>query len=138
MPSLLVRSGTVITMNDRYDIIEGDVSIVGGRVAAIAPNITAPHDRVIDAAGGYVLPGLIQTHIHLCQTLFRGLADDLPLLDWLRRRIWPMEAAHDAESLRAAAQLAALELVTSGTTAVLTMETVHETEAVVEAGGDSG
>ena len=125
-------------MNDRYDIIEGDVSIVGGRVAAIAPNITAPHDRVIDARGGYVLPGLIQTHIHLCQTLFRGFADDLPLMDWLRRRVWPMEAAHTPATLRASTRLSTTELLASGTTSVLTMETVHDTDVVFEAVAESG
>jgi 5-methylthioadenosine/S-adenosylhomocysteine deaminase len=138
MTSLLVRSGTVITMNDRFDIIEGDVSIVGGRIAAIAPNITAPHDRVIDARGGYVLPGLIQTHIHLCQTLFRGFADDLPLMDWLRRRVWPMEAAHTPATLRASTRLATTELLASGTTSVLTMETVHDTDVVFEVVAESG
>src|SRR5881398_89661 len=93
MSSLLIRSGLILTMNDRFDVVEGDVSIKDGRIAAIAPHIDEPHDRIVDARGGYVLPGLIQTHIHLCQTLFRGYADDLPLMDWLRRRVWPMEAA---------------------------------------------
>ena len=139
MPSLLVRSGTIVTMNDHLDIISGDVAIRDGRIEAVGVvDPSARFDRVVDAGGGYVLPGLIQTHIHLCQTLFRGVADDLPLLDWLRQRVWPMEAAHDADSLRAAAQLAALELVTSGTTTVLTMETVHDTEAVFEAVAESG
>jgi cytosine/adenosine deaminase-related metal-dependent hydrolase len=92
--SLLVRGGIVLTMNDRFDIVDGDVSIKNGRIAAIESNIRERHDRVIDARGGYILPGLIQTHIHLCQTLFRGFADDLPLMDWLRTRVWPMEAAH--------------------------------------------
>jgi 5-methylthioadenosine/S-adenosylhomocysteine deaminase len=130
--SLLIRSGLVLTMNDRFDIVDGDVSIVDGRIAAVASHISAPHDRVVDARGGYVLPGLIQTHIHLCQTLFRGYADDLKLMDWLRTRVWPMEAAHTPETLRAAARLAATELLASGTTAVLTMETVHDTDVVFE------
>lgn len=136
--SLLIRSGTVVTMNDRFTIVDGDVSIRDGRIAAIGSNITEHHDRVIDARGGYVLPGLIQTHIHLCQTLFRGYADDLALMDWLRTRVWPMEAAHTPETLRAAARLAATELLSSGTTAVLTMETVHDTDAVFEAVAESG
>ncbi len=127
-----------MTMNDRFDVLDGDVSIVDGRIAAIGSNITDRHDRVIDARGGYVLPGLIQTHIHLCQTLFRGFADDLPLMDWLRRRVWPMEAAHTPATLRASAQLAATELLCSGTTAVLTMETVHDTDVVFEAVAESG
>jgi 5-methylthioadenosine/S-adenosylhomocysteine deaminase len=126
-------------MNDRLEIVEGDVAIRDGRIEAVGSvDPDARYDRVIDAGGGYVLPGLIQTHIHLCQTLFRGSADDLPLLEWLRRRVWPMEAAHNPASLRAAARLAALELLTSGTTAVLTMETVHDTDAVFEAVAETG
>jgi cytosine/adenosine deaminase-related metal-dependent hydrolase len=136
--SLLLRSGTLVTMNDAFDIVEGDVSVVDGRIARVAPHIAEPHDRVIDVRGGYVLPGLIQTHVHLCQTLFRGYADDLRLMDWLRTRVWPMEAAHDEASLRAAARLGATELLASGTTAVLTMETVNGTDAVFEEVAASG
>src|SRR5437899_8529792 len=120
-------------MNDRFDIIDGDVSIRDGRIVSVAANITDKHDRVIDAKGGYVLPGFVQTHVHLCQTLFRGFADDLPLMDWLRRRVWPMEAAHSPSTIRASARLAALELLAGGTTTVLTMETVHDTDVVFEA-----
>ena len=136
--SLLIRGGTVLTLNDRFDIVEGDVSIKDGRIPAVALVIHDPHDRVIDGRDGYVLPGFIQTHIHLCQTLFRGYADDLPLMDWLRRRVWPMEAAHTPATLRAATRLASTELLLSGTTAVLTMETVHDTDAVFEAAAESG
>jgi len=125
-------------MNDRLDVIEGDVSIRDGRIVSIATSITDKHDRVIDARGGYVLPGFVQTHIHLCQTLFRGFADDLPLMEWLRRRVWPMEAAHSPSTIRASARLAATELLTGGTTTVLTMETVHDTDVVFEAIAESG
>ncbi|PYR61821.1 MAG: N-ethylammeline chlorohydrolase [Acidobacteria bacterium] len=110
--STLIRNATILTMNDRLD--------------------------VIDARGGYLLPGFVQTHIHLCQTLFRGFADDMPLLDWLRRAVWPLEAAHTPATLRAAARLASAELLLSGTTAVLTMETVHDTDTVFEAVAESG
>ena len=136
--SLLLRNGLILTMNDRLDIVEGDVSIRGGRIASIGSNISGQHDRTIDARGGYILPGFIQTHIHLCQTLFRGYADDLRLMDWLRTRVWPMEAAHTPATLRAAARLATTELLCSGTTSVLTMETVHDTDAVFEAVAESG
>ena len=138
MASLLFRGGTVVTMNDRFDVVDGDVSIRDGRIAAIAAHITERHDVAVDARGGYILPGLIQTHIHLCQTLFRGYADDLPLMDWLRRRVWPMEAAHTPDTLRAATRLATTELLASGTTAVLTMETVHDTDVVFEEVAASG
>ena len=119
-------------MNDRRDIVEGAVSIVGGRIAAVGADPGGRHDTVLDAAGGYLLPGFIQTHIHLCQTLFRGSADDMPLLEWLKRRVWPLEAAHNPATLRAAVRLAAAELLLSGTTCVLTMETVHDTDVVFE------
>lgn len=125
-------------MNDGLEVVEGDVSIRDGRIAAIGANLGGHHERVVDARGGFILPGLIQTHIHLCQTLFRGYADDLRLMDWLRTRVWPMEAAHTPATLRAAARLASTELLSSGTTAVLTMETVHDTDVVFEAVAESG
>jgi 5-methylthioadenosine/S-adenosylhomocysteine deaminase len=136
--SLLIRNGLILTMNDRFDIVEGDVSIRDGRIAALGSTPAEPHSKTIDARGGFVLPGLIQTHIHLCQTLFRGYADDRPLMEWLRQRVWPMEAAHTPRTLRAAARLATTELLTTGTTSVLTMETVHDTDAVCEAVAESG
>ncbi len=125
-------------MNDGWEVIEGAVSVRDGRIASVGREPVERHDATIDAAGGYVLPGFIQTHIHLCQTLFRGCADDLTLMDWLRTRIWPMEAAHTPASLRAAARLACLELLRGGTTSILTMETVHDTDAVFEAVTEMG
>jgi cytosine/adenosine deaminase-related metal-dependent hydrolase len=136
--SLLIRDAVVVTMNDGYEIVRGDVSVHDRRITAVGTVPAGPYDRVIDAGGDYLLPGLIQTHIHLCQTLFRGHADDMPLMKWLRARVWPMEAAHTADTLRAAAQLATTELLLSGTTAVLTMETVHETDIICEAVAESG
>src|SRR5207247_7915141 len=85
-----------------------------------------------------ILPGLIQAHIHLCQTLFRGLADDLSLEAWLAKRIWPLEAAHTEASIHASAMLGAAELLLGGTTAILDMETVHHTGAAFEALEASG
>jgi 5-methylthioadenosine/S-adenosylhomocysteine deaminase len=125
-------------MNDRMKVVSGSVSVRDGRIAAVGPEPGDPHDITIDAGGGYLLPGFVQTHLHLCQTLFRGYADDLRLMDWLRTRIWPMEAAHTAASLRAAARLACLDLLRGGTTCILTMETVHDTEAVIEATAATG
>lgn len=133
-PQLLIRGATILTMNDAFEVIEGDVLVRDGRIAQIgrlAGDLAV--DRTIDGHGCYLLPGFIQTHIHLCQTLFRGYADDLALLDWLKTRIWPMEAAHTPSSLAASARQAAAELLQSGTTTALTMETVHDTDAVFEA-----
>ena len=137
-PSTLIRNATILTMNDTLDIVEGAVVVKNGRIASVGPEPETPCDRVINARGAYLLPGFIQTHIHLCQTLFRSYADDLPLLDWLRRRVWPMEAAHSPSTLRAATRLAAAELLRSGTTTALTMETVHDTDVVFEALSEIG
>jgi 5-methylthioadenosine/S-adenosylhomocysteine deaminase len=125
-------------MNDALDIVEGAVSIRDGRIVSVGPEPSERHDTVIDAQGGYLLPGFVQTHLHLCQTLFRGYADDMPLLDWLRKRVWPLEAAHTPSTLRASARLASTELLLSGTTSALTMETVHETDVVFEALAEMG
>ncbi len=133
-PSLAVRGATILTMNDAFDIVEGDLLVRDGRIVAVGP--VGAHERVdrtIDGRGAYLLPGFIQTHIHLCQTIFRGYADDLALLDWLKTRIWPMEAAHTAASLAASARYAASELLHGGTTTILSMETVHDTDAVFAA-----
>ena len=132
MPSLLLRNATILTLDDGLSIFHGSVSVRDGRIAALGQVDEAGHDTVIDARGGYVLPGFIQTHVHLCQTLFRGFADDMPLLEWLKMRVWPMEAAHTPSTLRASVRLAAAELLRTGTTSVLTMETVHDTDVVFE------
>ena len=137
--SLLIRNGTVVTMNDAWEVVRADVWVRNGKIAAIGDVPEgAKAEVVIDADGTLVVPGFIQTHVHLCQTLFRGLADDLPLLDWLRRRVWPLESAHTDATLRTAARLAAAELLLGGTTSVLTMETVHGTDAVFEALAPTG
>lgn len=120
-------------MDDAFSVVTGDVVVRDGRIASVGGTANIDGARVIDGTGSYLLPGFIQTHIHLCQTLFRGYADDLALLDWLKTRVWPMEAAHTPRSLAAAAQWAAAELLQSGTTTALTMETVHDTDAVFEA-----
>jgi len=89
--------------------------------------------QVLDCSGCLIIPGLIQAHVHLCQTLFRGLADDLRLEDWLVRRIWPLEAVHTEETVYWSAMLGAAELLLGGTTAILDMETVRYTGRAFEA-----
>ena len=134
----VIRNATILTLNDAREIVDGAVTVSGGRITAVGKETDRVADRVIDARGGYLLPGFVQTHIHLCQTIFRSYADDMPLLEWLRRRIWPMEAAHTPATLRASARLAAAELLLSGTTTALTMETVHDTDVVFETLADVG
>src|SRR4051812_28529025 len=111
---LLVRGGTVLTCDPQGSVIEGDVLVRDGAIVAVGKNAAdraRPPHRVLDASGCAVVPGFVQAHVHLVQVLFRGMADDLPLLGWLRERIWPLEAAHDEASLRASAELGILELL---------------------------
>lgn len=137
---ILVRGGAVVTMDAERRVFErADVLLRGGRIAAIGQSLDPGElAHVLEAAGTVVLPGLIQTHVHLCQTLFRGMADELPLLRWLRERIWPLEAAHDARSLGASARLGLAELLKGGTTTILDLGTVHHQDAVFRAMHASG
>src|SRR5216684_4136669 len=114
--SILIKGGRVVTMDEKNSIVRGDLLIRDGRIAGIGADDSTNVDEVIDANGCAVLPGFVQTHIHLCQTLFRGAADDLALIDWLKKRVWPMEAAHTVESIRASTRLGIAELIKGGTT----------------------
>ena len=135
--SILIKNGTLLTIDRDDSVLRGDLLIRDGRIVSVGPTADGA-DEVIDARGCAVLPGFIQTHIHLCQTLFRGLADDLPLIDWLKKRVWPMEAAHTPESTRASARLGISEMIKGGTTCALTMETVNHTGEAFRAARESG
>src|SRR6266511_5910051 len=140
--AVLIKDATIITLEDANRVFEGSVAIDRGRIVAVEPSATAifniAFDDVIDGRGCALLPGFVQTHIHLCQTLFRGAADDLALIDWLKERVWPMEAAHTKESIRASARLGIAELIKGGTTCALTMETVRHTEEVLRVVEETG
>ena len=118
-------------------VLDADVLVADGRITKVgrSDGRTAGRSRpaIVDCTGLIILPGLVQAHIHLCQTLFRGLADDLSLEAWLAQRIWPLEAAHTEASVHASAMLGAAELLLGGTTAILDMETVRHTGAAFEA-----
>lgn len=136
---LVIRNSQLVTMNAHNDILQGDIWIENDRIKAIGPDLALPEGAdVIDGSGRIVLPGFVQTHVHLCQTLFRGRADDLELLDWLKKRVWPLEGAHDPDSLYCSAMLGIGELIQSGTTTIVDMETVHHTESAFQAIAESG
>lgn len=135
--TILIKGGTIVTMDEKNSIVRGDVLIRDGRIAEVG-RIDSRAKTIIEATGCAVLPGFVQTHIHLCQTLFRGSADDLALIDWLKQRVWPMEAAHTAASIRASARLGVAEMVKGGTTCALTMETVRHTEEVLRVVDETG
>ena len=128
---ILITGGHLITLDPQQRIIAADLLISNGRIAKIEPSIrSTPSMEVIDARERYVLPGFVQTHVHLCQTLFRGAADDLSLIDWLQKRIWPLEGELTSETLTLAARLGIAELIKGGTTTALSMESVNHTDAV--------
>jgi 5-methylthioadenosine/S-adenosylhomocysteine deaminase len=139
--SLLIRGGLVLTMNPAREKFVGDVLIQGGRIAKVGQNLgddlPASGTLEIDASGMYVLPGFVQTHVHLCQTLFRGQAEGVELSRWLGR-IWALESAHDAQSMYWSALLGCYEMLRSGTTCVLDMGSVRHTDQVFKAVSDVG
>ncbi len=134
---ILIRGGLLVTMGPR-GVIEGDLFIKDGRIASIGEIAPSSEMKVLDVQGKVVIPGLVQTHIHLCQTIFRGMAEELPLSQWLQKRIWPLEAAHFPDSVYISALLGLIELIRGGTTTILTMETVRHTEMTFKAAEESG
>ncbi len=140
MSEVVFRGGTILTIDPAHRVIPGDVAFVDGVITHVGGSYT-PQSRdyqIVDCAGTVIMPGLVQAHVHTCQTLARGRADDLELLDWLRKVIWPYEAALDEEAAGASAELACAELLLGGTTAILDMGTVHHTDAIFAAAQTSG
>ncbi|HEV2860685.1 MAG TPA: amidohydrolase [Pyrinomonadaceae bacterium] len=119
---LIVSGGTVVTMDEGRRVIEdGAVAVRAGRIVAvgrraeIVRRFSAP--QVVDAAGRAVIPGLVNGHTHVPMTLFRGIADDLDLNEWLTKYIFPAEARNvNEEFVRVGAQLGLAEMIRSGTT----------------------
>ena len=117
---ILISNGTVLTMNAAGNIIpNAAVAIKGDRIVAVGPMkdfAVCRASRTIDAQGGIILPGLVNTHTHAAMTCFRGLADDLPLMAWLNDHIFPAEARLTPEMVYAGTLLACAEMILSGTT----------------------
>ncbi|MCC7184861.1 MAG: amidohydrolase family protein, partial [Acidobacteria bacterium] len=140
--SLIISGGTVVTMNTAGEVIaDGAVAIDGARIVAVGPTDailkTYSAARRLDATGRIVLPGLVNTHTHAPMVLYRGLADDLALMDWLTQYIVPAEKATvSPEMVRVGTQLAALEMVESGTTTFADMYYFEET--IAQATADAG
>jgi len=143
-PRTLIKPGSVVTMDSARRVLPGGALVVSG--TAIESVLTGPElaampgfdGTVLDAPSLTAIPGFIQTHVHLCQTLFRGLADDLDLLDWLRLKIYPYEAAHNAASMRASALSGIAELIRSGTTTIMDMGSVAHEEEIAAAVEETG
>ncbi|WP_457752683.1 amidohydrolase family protein [Thermococcus sp.] len=133
--SILIKNGYVI-YGENLEIMKADIYIEGNKIVKVGKNLSAPADYVIDAKGKVISPGFINLHTHSPMGLFRGLADDLPLMDWLKNHIWPKEAKLTREYTKAGAYLGALEMIKTGTTAFLDMYFYMDAvaEVVLESG----
>lgn len=127
----------IITINSEMQILRNHgVQIEDGVITEIYDlqnfDYTTYPSNVIVLNHLTMLPGFIQTHVHLCQSMFKGLADDMELLDWLQKRIFPFENSHDKTSLKFSAQLGISELIESGTTTILDMGTMNHQEVIFD------
>jgi len=138
---ILITGGTLLTLSGRMDVIEdGAVGISGGKIRFACARADAPAStpvETIDATGCAVMPGLVNTHTHLPMTCFRGLADDLPLMEWLHEHMFPAEAKHvNREMIYRGALLGMAEMIRSGTTTCCDsyFYESHVVQAAVDAG----
>ena len=116
---ILIINATIITMDKQHKIYKNSsLAIQGDKIKYINnDNLQVPSKKTIDAAGMIIMPGLINTHTHAAMTIFRGFADDLPLMDWLNNYIWPAEEKYiNKKTVKLGTQLAAIEMIKSGTT----------------------
>ena len=138
MSSLLIKDGLLLTMEPGEPVTRGDLLIEHGRIAAISKVEATNEIEVLSATDRLVMPGFVQAHVHLAQTLFRGLANDVDLIHWLYERIFPLEAAHDEESLYDSARLGLAEMIRSGTTSVIDVGAVWHIDSIFQALDECG
>lgn len=122
--SLLIENATIITMDRHRRILrEGYVAVDNGRIISVGKNDRKKKEfkaeQKIDAKGALMIPGLIDTHIHLAQALLRGTADDLSLVEWLYKRVWPLQGNFTERDGIISSALCMLEMIKSGTTTFL-------------------
>ncbi|KAJ5317070.1 hypothetical protein N7508_001578 [Penicillium antarcticum] len=120
----LFHGATIITVNQKREIIrDGYILVEGDNITAVGkcpyPKALPPHTSEIDCRGKIIIPGLINTHAHLVQSVLRGLAEDLPLHNWLCDAIWPLEAVFEGKDGFNAARLTMAEMLKTGTTCFL-------------------
>lgn len=136
---MLYTDATIITMDPTRRILKNATLLVDGqRIAAIGKTSDLierhPHSPRRSMRGMAVMPGLVNTHVHLAQCLMRGIGDDLPLKTWLLERIWPMLGGYEEDDYRVSAELCLLEMMKSGTTTFLEtfLEGPHKFDGVIE------
>lgn len=129
--SILIEHGTVFTLDDDATAHQpGYLQVQGNTISAIGPGeapdmLRSQSDLVLDARDMVVLPGMVNSHTHLFQTFIRGLADDKPLLEWLRTCIWPVAGHMNSDESRLAGMVGLIENLRSGATAVIDHQYIH-------------
>ena len=116
---ILIKNGTILSMDSKNSIIEdGLIGIKGDAISYIGKGLKKRFDAktLIDAKGGIILPGLINGHTHAAMSLYRGIADDLPLMEWLNNYIFPLESKINADFVYTGTLLSCAEMIMSGTT----------------------
>jgi 5-methylthioadenosine/S-adenosylhomocysteine deaminase len=116
---IIIKNGTILTLDSENSIFEnGFLFVRGDSISKIGTGNPASFKakKIIDARGGLILPGLVNCHTHAAMSLFRGLADDLPLMEWLNNYIFPAESKMDGEFVYTGTMLALAEMIMSGTT----------------------
>jgi len=136
---ILIHNGAILTMDSQNNIIHnGMIAISGSTISYIGKDKkdSIKAKKELDIQGGLIIPGLINSHTHAAMTLFRGLADDLPLMEWLHNYIFPVEGKMDADFVRVGTLLACAEMIMSGTTTFCDMYLFEEevARAAKEAG----
>lgn len=135
----LIVDAAVVTVDDSFTTLDpGWVHIVDDRIVALGEgsppaDVTAAAGEIVDADGCALMPGMTNGHTHLFQTFFRGLADDKPLLDWLRDCIWPGAVHLDAEAAYLAGLVGMIENLRTGATAIIDHQYVHVDPAIDDA-----
>jgi 5-methylthioadenosine/S-adenosylhomocysteine deaminase len=137
--NIYIKNGFLVTADSSDTCVNGCVIVQGKTIAYAGPEALAPKiqaDRTIDAHGGIVAPGFINTHTHVPMTMMRGYADDMALMDWLQNRIWPAEERLTADAVYWGSMLAMSEFASSGVTCFSDM--YNFTEQVATAANDAG
>ncbi|MDX8335339.1 amidohydrolase [Candidatus Cetobacterium colombiensis] len=141
MKQILIKNAYIVTMNAKREIYNnGSILIEGNKIKAIGKvekNLIAENVEILDANGKIILPGFINTHVHLSQQLGRGIADDVDLLTWLRERVWPYESSFDYESSLISSTACCVEMIKSGVTTFLESGGQY-VDAMVEAVKNTG
>ncbi|ESP87899.1 amidohydrolase [Candidatus Halobonum tyrrellensis] len=118
MTTLALTDGFVLTPGFAVEKRDVLVDADAGDIVEVGSDLGADADDTLDASDGLVIPGLVNAHSHAAMTLLRGYADDKPLDAWLREDVWPIEATLRGSDVRAGAELAMVEMIRSGVTAV--------------------